>query len=200
MIFFQKTYINFTMCILLFEVIVIIFFNTLIEEKIKKNNKKLTEQNELNEMITSDMKCFPVHPLYMDRIYYEDSFGAERIQGSHEGCDIIDDSDSPGQIPVLSCTDGQVTNIGWLFLGGYRIGITSDNDIYYYYAHLDSYAYNIKVGDYIYAGEFIGFMGNTGEGTEGTKGKFPTHLHIGIYQWGKSEHGINPYPYLKNLE
>ena len=74
-----------------------------------------------------------------------------------------------------------MTNIGWLELGGWRIGITSENGIYYYYAHLDSYA-PLSVGDTVTAGQLLGFMGNTGYSkVEGTKGKFDVHLHFGIY-------------------
>lgn len=56
------------------------------------------------------------------------------------GTDIMAQNNTPGIYPVLSATAGTVTNIGWLELGGWRIGITSENGIYYYYAHLDSYA------------------------------------------------------------
>ena len=33
----------------------------------------------------------------------------------------------------------------------------------------------------VQAGEILGFMGNTGYGQEGTSGRFPVHLHLGIY-------------------
>ena len=108
-----------------------------------------------------------------------------------------------GVYPVISICDGTVTNVGWLELGGYRIGITSDNGIYYYYAHLSSYAQNITEGSHIKAGELIGFMGNTGYSkVEGTSGRFDVHLHFGIYITGSdgSEIALNPYNLLKNSE
>ena len=71
---------------------------------------------------------------------------------------------------IRSVSDGTVEKKGWLKLGGYRLGIRSDSGIYYYYAHLASYADNIKCGDRVKAGQFIGYMGNTGYGDEGTSG------------------------------
>ena len=58
------------------------------------------------------------------------------------------------------------------------------------------------VGQTVKAGDLLGFMGDTGYGTrEGTKGKFPVHLHLGIYiDSGGEEVSVNPYPALKYLE
>ena len=53
-------------------------------------------------------------------------------------------------------------------------------------------------------GEVIGYVGDSGYGTEGTTGKFPPHLHFGIYvrenllSWRRE--AINPYPLLKVWE
>ena len=46
------------------------------------------------------------------------------------------------------------------------------------------------------------YMGDTGYGTEeGTKGKFPVHLHLGIYVYDKGQEiSVNPYPALKYVE
>ena len=67
--------------------------------------------------------------------------------------------------------------------------------------HLDSYA-NLDTGDEVKAGDLLGFMGDTGYGTdEGTMGKFPVHLHLGIYiNSGGQEISVNPYPALKYTE
>ena len=71
-----------------------------------------------------------------------------------------------GTCPVVSMTDGTITNLGWTEKGGYRIGVTSDSGTYYYYAHLHSFG-NKKRGDTVIAGEVIGFMGDSGYGEEG---------------------------------
>ncbi|MGN1166753.1 MAG: M23 family metallopeptidase [Lachnospiraceae bacterium] len=118
----------------------------------------------------------------------------------HEGTDIMASENVRGLYPVVSISDGTVTNCGWLEKGGYRIGITSDSGTYYYYAHLDSYA-NIKEGDRVRAGEFIGYMGDSGYGPEGTKGKFDVHLHVGIYFYCEGEEiSVNPYYLLRVLQ
>ena len=128
-----------------------------------------------------------------DRTYKEDR--------EHEGTDIMSTENKRGILPVVSMTDGVVQNKGWLELGGYRIGIRSPHGAYFYYAHLDSYA-DIEEGDEIKAGDLLGFMGDTGYGTEeGTRGKFPVHLHLGIYIYDDDkEISVNPYPALKYLE
>ena len=125
------------------------------------------------------------------------SYGGER---GHEGTDIMSNRNKRGLFPIVSMSDGVITNLGWIEKGGYRVGITSNSGIYYYYAHLDSFA-SIKKGDYVKAGQLIGFMGDTGYGPEETKGNFPVHLHVGIYIYrsGK-EISINPYYLLKFLE
>ncbi len=43
----------------------------------------------------------------------------------HEGIDIMALKNQRGLYPVLSMTDGVITNLGWLEQGGYRIGITA---------------------------------------------------------------------------
>lgn len=138
-------------------------------------------------------------------IEYVNSWGYERSYGgnrAHEGTDICALENIRGKYPIVSMTNGTVTAKGWLEKGGYRLGITSDNGVYYYYAHLDSYADGIGVGDKVAQGQLIGYMGDTGYGKiEGTRGKFQVHLHMGMYIYpnGK-EISINPYPWIKKSE
>ena len=137
-------------------------------------------------------------------VTFEDSWMFDRTykeERGHEGTDIMSSVNKRGVLPVISITDGVVQNKGWLELGGYRIGIRSPHGAYFYYAHLDSYA-DIEEGDEVKAGDLLGFMGDTGYGTEeGTRGKFPVHLHLGIYIYNNDrEISVNPYPALKYLE
>jgi murein DD-endopeptidase MepM/ murein hydrolase activator NlpD len=171
------------------------------------NPQKFKNLSVLLEGLMDDLTYFPV-PVStedFDWVQYCDSWGGERTYGGtrqHEGTDICAINNTAGVYPVLSATSGTVTNIGWLELGGWRIGITSGNGIYYYYAHLDSYA-PLKEGDKVNAGDLLGFMGNTGYSkVEGTKGKFDVHLHFGIYITDDSgeEIAINPYFLLKTIE
>lgn len=92
----------------------------------------------------------------------------------------------------------------WNEKGGWRVGIRTNTGTYYYYAHLDSYAENIEKGTEISSGTLIGYMGDTGYSkTEGTKGNFAVHLHLGIAvksKLSKEEIWINPYPFLRLIE
>lgn len=140
-----------------------------------------------------------------EEVYYENTWMYERdFQGSHghEGTDILSHKNKNGIHPIVSMTDGTITNMGWLNAGGYRIGILSKHQIYYYYAHLDHYAYQIEEGNTVKAGQIIGYMGDTGYGEERTSGQFPVHLHVGIYVYSKdgSMISINPYHILKRQE
>ena len=73
------------------------------------------------------------------------------------------EKNTPGYYPVVSMTDGVVTEKGWLEKGGWRIGITAPTGAYFYYAHLDSYA-ELEKGDPVKAGDLLGYMGDSGYG------------------------------------
>lgn len=130
---------------------------------------------------------------------YERTYGGER---SHEGTDIMASVNQRGIYPIYSATDGVIENIGWLRLGGYRIGIRSDSGAYFYYAHMAEYAQDFETGEEIEAGTLLGYMGDTGySDTEGTTGKFDVHLHFGIYLNDENgdEFAVNSYPELLYL-
>ena len=156
--------------------------------------------------IWNDVKYFPI-PQSLDdtedKISYVDSWMFERNYGGkrgHEGTDIMAEKNTPGYYPVVSMTDGVVTEKGWLEKGGWRIGITAPTGAYFYYAHLDSYA-ELEKGDPVKAGDLLGYMGDSGYGEEGTTGEFPVHLHLGIYlKEGTEEISVNPYPVLRYAE
>lgn len=159
--------------------------------------------------LLKDIKYFPVAKSTdknMSYVYYANSWGDKRTYGGervHEGIDIMAEEDVRGKYPVVSMTDGWIENIGWLELGGYRIGIRSKHNGYFYYAHLFSYAEGMEEGKEVKAGQLIGYMGDSGYGKEeGTVGMFAVHLHLGIYinDEAGNEKSINPYYYLKAAE
>lgn len=161
------------------------------------------------EKIFADLRCFPLpgskNQGGKKQFFFEDGYGGVRTYGgarTHEGIDLFGTSEADGYYPVVSMTDGVVEKIGWLPLGGYRIGIRSPGGGYFYYAHLASYEQEFEVGDRVRAGEVLGLMGDTGYGPEGTKGRFPVHLHLGIYisTSHREEMSVNPYPVLLLLE
>lgn len=102
----------------------------------------------------------------------------------HQGQDIF----AKRGTPVRSATDGYVVKIGESSLGGKTIFVCGAGNRFYYYAHLDGYAENLRVGDFVTPATVIGFVGNTGN-AKGT----PAHLHFGVYT---ANGAINPLPLL----
>ena len=104
----------------------------------------------------------------------------------HEGQDIF----APKGTPVLSATTGYVVKIGEDNLGGHTVSVVGDGGRKYYYAHLDSYAPRLEVGDYVTRKTVLGYVGTTGN-ADGT----PPHLHFGVYA---SDGAIDPLPLLSD--
>ncbi len=170
--------------------------------------QNIQAMEHMESAVWEDLQYFPI-PLsgsnsdletsFENSWMFDRNFGGNR---GHEGTDIMASINDRGHYPIVSMTDGVVEKIGWLELGGYRIGIRSPNGGYFYYAHLYDYAREFQEGDEIKAGELLGFMGDSGYGPEGTTGKFAVHLHVGIYvddETGR-ELSFNPYYVLKWLE
>lgn len=179
------------------------------DNKYYNNVDNTKEIKQIYKIILSDIKYFPIpknKKTNNHKYSYCNSWLAERTYGGerkHYGTDIIDCEDERGYFPVVSMTDGYVQKIGWLELGGWRVGIRAKHGGYFYYAHLDKYAKGIKEGSKIKAGEVIGYMGNSGYGKEGTCGKFVVHLHLGIslpLNEQMDDFWINPYWILRYIE
>lgn len=145
-----------------------------------------------------DENAFPL-PLNVNYTI-NNTFGDRRGWGgvrSHEGVDIF----ANYGVPVKSTTYGYIETLGWNRYGGWRIGIRSLSNVYHYYGHLKGYAKGIKKGDVVKPGEVIGYVGSSGYGPKGTQGKFPPHLHYGMYKDnGYREIAFDPYHYLKVWE
>ncbi|WP_054958229.1 M23 family metallopeptidase [Paenibacillus dakarensis] len=131
---------------------------------------------------------------------YRSTFGMGRNWGGyriHEGTDLF----AGYGVPVRSTCYGIIELKGWNKYGGWRIGIRDLNNYYHYYAHLQGFDKNIKAGDIVVPGQSIGWVGSSGYGKPGTQGKFPPHLHYGIYRdTGLTEWSFDPYPLLKHWE
>lgn len=131
---------------------------------------------------------------------YRDTWGAGRGWGGrriHEGTDLFADYGTP----VLSTCYGYVELMGWNRYGGWRIGIRDTHNNYHYFAHLNGFRKGLKVGDIVEPGEKIGAVGSSGYGPPGTAGKFPPHLHYGIYKFnGRNTYAFDPYPTLVKWE
>lgn len=151
-----------------------------------------------NHQLDLDEQVFPIPLQY--HYNYRDSWGAKRVWGgsrTHEGTDIF----AGYGTPVLSTCHGYVELIGWNDFGGWRVGIRDIHNNYHYFAHLNGFRKGLKKGDIVKPGELIGYVGSSGYGPPGTVGKFPPHLHYGIYKFnGDSNYSFNPYPLLKKWE
>ncbi|MBE3595714.1 MAG: M23 family metallopeptidase [Hydrogenibacillus sp.] len=143
------------------------------------------------------------HAFVIDRRYrysYTNTWGHPRGFGGrryHEGVDIF----AAYGTPVQSASYGVVEVVGWNVYGGWRVGIRDLNNIYYYYAHLSGFAKGLAPGKVVSPGEVIGYVGSSGYGPPGTQGKFPPHLHFGMYKYdGRSEWAFDPTPHLRRFE
>ncbi|WP_077624939.1 M23 family metallopeptidase [Sediminibacillus massiliensis] len=159
------------------------------------NIAKIYEKfGEIN--LTDNDFPLPLQANYSYRNTWGDArgFGGRRI---HEGTDIF----ANYGVPVKATTYGVVEMKGWNRFGGWRIGIRDTQNNYHYYAHLNGFKEGIAVGDVVKPGDVVGSVGATGYGPPGTSGKFPPHLHYGMYKDnGYSEWSFDPYPYLRKWE
>ena len=113
-----------------------------------------------------------------------DDFGNARAYGyrrRHLGNDLM------GSIgtPIIAVECGFVEALGWNQYGGWRIGIrTHDMRRYYYYAHLRKdhpFRTGLQEGDFVQAGDVIGYLGMTGYSlTENVNNITTPHLHFGM--------------------
>lgn len=180
-----------------------------LDEPLKKSRIKEADVSieRLYHRVFDDLKCFPVvgnKAEDIERYNYSDSFLAERTYGGdrkHMGTDIMDAGNEGGYYSIVSMTEGTIENMGWLELGGYRIGIRSESGAYFYYAHLHDYALDLQEGDEVKAGQLLGHMGSTGYGPVGTNDQFDVHLHMGIsLNLDGQEFWVNPYAILQMLD
>ncbi|MCO7176048.1 M23 family metallopeptidase [Sporolactobacillus kofuensis] len=131
---------------------------------------------------------------------YASTWGAKRGWGGrriHEGTDIFADYGTPVRATVY----GVIELIGWNNYGGWRIGLRDIKGNYHYFAHLNGYAPGLHRGVITKPGQVIGYVGSSGYGPKGTMGKFPPHLHYGLYRDnGRTEYSVDPYPVLRIWE
>jgi peptidoglycan LD-endopeptidase LytH len=138
----------------------------------------------------------PIRSNYSYRNTWGDArgWGGRRI---HEGTDIF----AGYGVPVRATSFGIIEMKGWNKYGGWRIGIRDINNNYHYFAHLSGFAKDLYIGQIVEPGMVIGGVGSSGYGPPGTSGKFPPHLHYGMYKDnGYTEWSYDPYPHLRLWE
>lgn len=143
----------------------------------------LSESGEMQTEACYGLRAFS--PLAAGYHYTDyDDFGAARSYGykrNHLGHDLLGSVGTP----VIAVESGYVEHLGWNQYGGWRVGIRSlDGKRYYYYAHLRKnapFAPGLFEGQYVCAGEVIGYLGMTGYSVkENVNGINVPHLHYGL--------------------
>ena len=139
---------------------------------------------EIGRMPAPEALPMPVPAVAVARVV--DTWGAARgSDRSHEGVDIF----APRGTPVLSTTRGVVSSVREAGLGGKQVWVTGPAMERHYYAHLDGWAAELAEGQVVWAGDTLGYVGDSGN-ARGT----PTHLHYGIYG---NEGALDPLPRLR---
>jgi hypothetical protein len=123
-----------------------------------------------------------------------DTFSDARSGGRvHDAIDIM----AAQGTPVYAVEDGHVEKLFDSKQGGLTVyQFDRDNELAYYYAHLDRYAPGLAEGQVVKQGDLIGYVGHTGNASPDAP-----HLHFAIFRLGPERKwwkgtAINPYPYL----
>ncbi len=120
---------------------------------------------------------------------FTDTWGAARSGGrTHQGVDML----AARGTPTVAIESGTIRRLGNGGLGGITIWLTGVSGDEYYYAHLDSWAPGLSVGQSVAAGEPVGAVGSTGNASYSVP-----HLHFELHPGGGS--AVNPYPLVKGL-
>ena len=119
-------------------------------------------------------------------VRFTNDWGNPRSGGrTHKGNDMF----AKRGTPLVAVADGKI-RLSTEKLGGTSVYLTADYGVVFYYAHLDSYAKNIRSGMRVEKGRVVGYVGDSGNALGGTP-----HLHIQIHPGGGAP--VNPYPTVK---
>ena len=120
-----------------------------------------------------------------------DTFSQARGVGrTHDAIDIM----AARGTPVVAANDGHVVKLFTSKPGGLTVyEFDPQNEVIYYYAHLDSYAPGLVEGQLLHRGDPIGFVGSTGDASANAP-----HLHFEVELLGPEKQwwhatSINPY-------
>lgn len=110
---------------------------------------------------------YRIHPVYGDWRF-------------HSGVDLA----APSGTPIIASRSGLVTLATYDWSAGYYVTIDHLDGYETKYLHMTHYI--VSKGDYVSAGQVIGYVGSTGTSTG-------AHLHFGVYYNGSS---VNPANYI----
>lgn len=98
----------------------------------------------------------------------------------HTGVDLA----APFNTPIYASRAGVVVWAGWGSTGGWWVKVDHGDGFATTYLHLTRYI--VKIGDFLEAGQVLGYMGSTGVSTG-------SHLHFGVMKDGK---WVDPLKYI----
>lgn len=145
------------------------------------------------QLLASRTLMVPVVGIAPDTLadHYDDARG-KRV---HEAIDIM----APAGRPVVAVDDGRIAKLFTSAGGG---GLTvyhfdPQEQLAYYYAHLQSYAPGLREGATVRRGELIGYVGSSGNADPAAP-----HLHFAVFRLGPQKNwwegeAVNPYPALR---
>lgn len=131
---------------------------------------------------------FPMSP--SPRCVVLDNFGDPRGTRRHEGVDLLA---SLGQ-DIYAVADGVLSTQSFdpaSPLAGNSWGLTAVDGTYYFYAHLSTFAPDLKLGATVRRGQVIGTVGDTGNPDPGNY-----HLHFEVHPGGLRAPAVDPFPLL----
>ena len=132
-------------------------------------------------------KVLPIPVDGVTRAQLHNSWGTARDGGRHHrGIDIF----AARNTPIRSVTEGVIEAKAMRGLGGQVVYVVGPGGYRHYYAHLEEFGPQAE-GDWVEAGEVIGYVGNSGNAAVSS-----THLHYGIYT--PAGRAVNPFTYLRN--
>ena len=139
-------------------------------------------------LLAARQLAVPVAGVEKSQLY--DSFSDGRGRRKHEAIDIH----APRGTPVIAAGDGCVVKLFRSIPGGITVyQFDPEGNFAYYYAHLERYADDLKVGSQLQRGDVLGFVGSTGNAPA-----HAPHLHFAIFRLGPEKRWwkgtvVNPY-------
>jgi hypothetical protein len=121
----------------------------------------------------------------------DDAHSNTDFGGAHIGIDIW----AAEGAPVVATVDGTLLLTGWSDYSGNKVTIQDGCGWYHFYCHLKDIAPGIGDGVYVTAGTVLGSVGKTGTASNGV-----VHLHYSVYPDGNYDAGVDPWPYLHEVE
>ena len=157
-----------------------------IDTKPSDEDKKIRNDIETNQLASTSDKVSANKLNSLSNFFFFSPINgivttSYNLSESHFGTDIV----SKENELVKATLDGTIVFAGFTADDGYVVQIQHSHNLTSVYKHNSSV--NIKVGDFVKAGEPIAIIGNTGESSKGA------HLHFELWYNGFS---INPQDYV----